>query len=330
MNGVRETTIGTEPIVELEAGGYIAQIAPGIGGNLISLNHIDKDMKLLRQFADIKDVKEGPCVYGTPVLIPPSRIKGGCFKFHGRTYQFPINEPSRGNSLHGFLQDKPFSIVSLKEDDEWAEAILEYKVDERNGIYAYLPHEFTCRLTFFLSKLGMKQTIEVTNHSKESMPFGLAYHTAFNLHFDGNDNTNSLRLQASIGNSVELNEDVVPTGNFMPLEVQDLQMRKAGVDPLDRNLDNIYRVDPLLIDDKEFHGAVLSNMSTGHRIVYKVGPKFKHWVIWNQEKEGSFLCIEPQTWLTNALNMDMDYDEAGIVTLKQGDCFTEETLLYCE
>ena len=100
----------------IEAAGNKAVILPEVGGNLIGLNI--NGTEVFHKYNDLNEVKTTCTSYGLPILFPPNRIDGGHFTFAGKEYQFKINEPATGNSLHGFLQNEPWDIECLKDTDE--------------------------------------------------------------------------------------------------------------------------------------------------------------------------------------------------------------------
>lgn len=91
----------SKEILCYEKGGYRMTLAPWQGGQLIRLQKGELDLLHAPDNEDALALK--PTHYGLPVLFPPNRIDAGHFAAAGREYQFPLNEPQRGNSLHGFL-----------------------------------------------------------------------------------------------------------------------------------------------------------------------------------------------------------------------------------
>lgn len=326
MGAIKENKEEGFSIITMHAGDYEAKILPQVGGNLIALNY--KEYKLLRTYDHLVDIEKDPCIYGTPVLIPPSRIRGGRFTYCNQEYNFPINEPDRNNSLHGFLQDKPFTVKSLVQEQDYALLTLFHKVTVKSEVYKYIPHEFTCELCFKLTDEGMEQTIKVHNHSDKVMPYGLAYHTAFNLNFNNLHHEEELLLKASVKQHVELTKEMVPSGHFGELGNTHKQMRGEGMPVLTEDLDNIFTVESLESPRSNFHGMVLLDPTTHDSIVYEVGSSFAYWVIWNCGKEGSFLCVEPQTWLTNGVNMDLPEKITNVIGIAPGEKYVETSRLY--
>ena len=99
----------------IEAAGQKAMILPEVGGELIELC-ID-GIEVFHKVESLEAVKAECTSYGLPILFPPNRIDGGHFTFAGKEYQFEVNEPATGNSLHGFLHKEPWEIEALQDMD---------------------------------------------------------------------------------------------------------------------------------------------------------------------------------------------------------------------
>ena len=295
---------------EIKAGGYEAVIAPEIGGNVIALRKGDFDV--LRHYDSYEEVAKAPVVYGLPILFPPNRIDAGRFEFSGRTYQFPISEKQTNNSLHGFLSHRPWSFDVIKSDEDEAVVSLSYKSDRDEDYYSYYPHDFTIKMVYTLNGHGLHQDIAISNEGKEDMPLGLGWHTAFALKFKEGVDPDNVKVKVSIGERVELSDRGLPTGVVSPLSDDEIKFRQEGQSPLYEVMDDHYTVNPIEKDGELFHGALLEDVASGARVVYRVDPVYKHWMIWNCFKEGSFICIEPQNWRVNAPNLDMSAEESGM------------------
>ncbi|WP_105617331.1 aldose 1-epimerase [Vallitalea okinawensis] len=331
MGKVYREMWGVEELIVLEAGGYQAKIIPSVGANAIALKSVDKNISILRQIEDIEDFKAAPGVYGTPLLFPPNRIDAGTFEVRNMRYQFEINEPNHNNSLHGFLADRPFEIdeIKISEEKDQVYVSLVFIADESTSFYQYFPHKFTCRLIHILSSEGLKQIVKIENNDNKAMPVGVGYHTAINLNFVEGYSAKDVKLVMSVGERIELNDRALPTGRYIELNEDEKLMRNSGQSPMFKELDDHYTVDALYMEDGSFHGAILENYATGNQIIYEAGEKFKHWMLWNCGKEGSFICPEPQTWLVNAPNSDLPDEKTGMIILETGEVFEEYTKLSC-
>jgi aldose 1-epimerase len=108
-------------------------------------------------------------------LFPfPNRLCGGRFTWQGKTYQFPINEPSLGNALHGFGMGAPTQLeeVRMGEDSAFAKFFHSYV-----GELSYFPFPFRVDYAFSISATdGFEIKLTTTNTGSSDMPFGLGWH----------------------------------------------------------------------------------------------------------------------------------------------------------
>ena len=101
-------------VITLEAGGYTAWAIPEVGGQLIGLSK--GGIKALAEPKSWDEFVNHSTSFGLPLLFPPNRIDGGRFEVDGKVFQFPLNEPKRFNSLHGFLHKRPWEVVESRSD----------------------------------------------------------------------------------------------------------------------------------------------------------------------------------------------------------------------
>ena len=308
----------TDTLWTISAGGYEARILPEIGGNLISLQ---KDgIELLHEYGDLEEIAQSPTSYGLPVLFPPNRIDGGAFAFDGRQYQFPCNEEARHNSLHGFLQDRPWQISVLKDSEEEVQICLYYEARDDSDFYSYYPHVFTAKILYTLNREGLTQEFKLRNDGAGKMPFGLGWHSAFRAAAD-------TTVKVSVDRRVVMSDRMLPTGELLPLTDEEDKMRTVGLSPFRAVMDDHFTSRPL---DGNYHGAVIVTPSLGIKMWYEVDAAYRHWMIWNCEREGSFVCIEPQNWRVNAPNLALPEDESGMACLLPGENYKATARIWAE
>ncbi len=289
----------------VEAGGNRAVIFPEVGGNLIGLTL--QGTEVLRAYAGYEEIAETPTAYGLPILFPPNRIDGGRFSYAGKTYQFDVNEPETGNSLHGFLQDKPWAIEALKDTEEEAVVRLSYSADRNSPFYRVYPVSFLAEILYTLNEGGLTQEVRITNTGAAVMPYGIGWHSAFRI-------GPTTKMRVSVKERVQLSDRMLPTGRLLPLSDDEKTMRTTGLSPLYAVMDDHFTAEPI----DGFHGAELIHEEENVKVVYEVDSLYRHWMIWNNSQEGSFVCIEPQNWRVNAPNLPLTADESGMAGLEAG------------
>lgn len=317
-----------ERAVWLRAGPYEAALLPDTGGNLIALRDTERGFRYLHEpgAEELDAFKKFPVIHGIPVLFPPNRFEDGTFTLNGRTYTFPINEPSTHNHLHGFLYDIPWTVTDFGAADGSGYAEIEQRVTEEHPVYKHFPHRFRFRIRYTLSEHGLHQAAEVTNEGSEPMPCMVAFHTAVNAPFAPDGTAADYKLTLSIGKRWELSERMLPTGKFQPFTHDEELMASTGVYPFFGAMDNHYTAAAV----EGVHLMTLTDTKRSVRFVYEADPAYKQWMIWNNNATPGFFCPEPQTVLVNAPNSSLPADQTGLVMLAPGAVWSAESRLYGE
>ncbi|MCL6454582.1 MAG: aldose 1-epimerase [Alicyclobacillus sp.] len=330
-------------------------VLPEIGGNLVSYEDRVHGLKFLRTPVDVAAIRSNPVEYGIPVLFPPNRYEDGTFTLAGRTYQFPITEPATHNHIHGFFTEIPWEVTDIggaespvarcEAPGNEAHVELTQRVGRGHPVFQWFPHTFTIRLRYTLRSQGLEQRVTVENQGQDAMPLMLGFHTTFNVPFAPDSVPEDYRLQVAVGHRWELSERMLPTGRKCALDAVERQLCGPGIDPFYTALDRHYTVaQPTDIEASEStfdsmarapsHGAALTDQRLGIRLVYQVGPQFRHWMIFNNFGRGGFVCPEPQTGMVNAPNVEsalgMSRDETGLVVLEPHRVWTAVSRLHVE
>ncbi|MCS7464414.1 aldose 1-epimerase [Paenibacillus doosanensis] len=316
-----------ERAIWLTYGRYEAAVLPEIGGNLIAFRDTDKQYRFLHEPTpeEMESFKEKPIIHGIPVLFPPNRYEDGKFPWNGKCYEFPVNEPSTGNHLHGFLHNIPWSVEHFGADKAASRVTLVQKVDAEHPVYRYFPHEFTIRLSYTLSELGLQQQVAVRNDGGESMPCLLAFHTSINAPFATGSTAADYRFTMTTGQRWELNERMLPTGRYQELTPDEERMKSTGISPFFEAMDNHYTAVP----QQGRNRMELTDTRAGVTLVYDVGTAFKHWMIWNNNATEGFFCPEPQINLVNAPSVQLPSEQIGLFALEPGEIWEASGRLYC-
>lgn len=320
-----------EKIIELCAGGYEAIIAPFLGSNVLRLYDTVNNIDVLRYDPDltIEELKSSSCVYGMPTLYLPNRLDGGVLKTSDATYHLPVNEEDLGNHLHGFLYNRPYSVVSIEEDTDKVVAKTAYTFDEKDEAYSYLPISFRSELTFTLSDKGLEYEFTMTNLSKVQMPYGVCNHTAMHAPFSKDYKPEDMRLYIPIGEKVELDNRCLPTGEILPQEEHDKMYLSGSMVPVNHPIDNdMYYAEEGDINGVPFYGSITTDIATGKQVCYEVDKAFKFWIVWNEWGKKDYFCPEPMSWIINAPNMNIPASESGYVELAPGESKTIREHIY--
>lgn len=108
------------------------------------------------------------------VLAPfPNRLAGGRYTFGGRTCQVAMDEPERGNAIHGMVRWLDWTEVSFTEQD----VVLACVLRPQPG-YAW---ELSLQVGYHLSADGLTVASSVSNTGVEPAPFGIGFHPYLGL-----------------------------------------------------------------------------------------------------------------------------------------------------
>ena len=305
--------------IEFECGGYEGAFTID-GANLVKLKYLPKNLNLMHTTYDA-DALSTKYIYGMPILFFPNRIKDGTFTFEGKTYKFPINDAANNVHLHGFFNGYTKWTLAKKDvTDNFINLTFEYIIDENDEIYNYFDFKVKISYENIITSSGLFQRMSFENMSDKNMPFGFAYHTTFNIPF--NDSPREAFFVTANLKYSYVNEVGIPTGELLPLaEYEKAANTETGIQICKQTLDTLY-----LADDSVPNVATIIYTATNTQLVYEADSKFKHWIIYNLDKDQKFLSIEPQTCCSNAVNSDMD--TANLLVVKPGEEISLSTKIY--
>ena len=186
-------------------------------------------------------IRDSPYAYGIPVLFPANRIAGGEYSYDGVTYRFPQNYPN-GVHIHGVVHNRAWRLAETETCDGEARATFELSTKDPS-LRTHFPIDLTLRLKCVLNKNGLLQRFVLCNESDVTMPFGLAYHTAFRVPFVQGGQASDVRLRLPLeGLCADDPVDRLPSGNVRPLSRYESGFTSpAGEDPLKAPLDALYK-----------------------------------------------------------------------------------------
>lgn len=300
-----------EQVLLVETAIWNAEIVVSNNANLIRLRHEPTGLEILRTLETLAELRRTPECYGMPLLFPPGRIDGGKFRWNGRGYVFPLNEPEKNCNLHGLLRGAPWTLAEAKEDESgvWVKMTLDFGPD--HPYYAGFPHEFRLELTYRFTDDAVHQETTVINRGTEAMPFGIGYHTAFRLP------SGPCRIMVTTADQRWEMSDPrrLPTGRLVPLNDKERFNVPGGREV---ETEAIGMLCPAVTQDG-FRGAIITSPADHAKIIYEIDAGFSQWGLWNDGGGKGFFCIEPLTWLSNAPNLNLPPKTTGLQFLSSGD-----------
>ena len=255
---------------ELVFGNWNVTAAPECGGNLSQVKYNGVD--IMRGYTEISQWLKTPTNFGFAVLFPPNRIDGGKFTFNGKNYQLPVNEPARGNHLHGIALREKWVLDEVTENS----LSMSWIFDKKNPMYNEYPFDCILRVTYTFAEKELIQEFTVENKSTDVIPCALGFHTAFSA---------PARLQVTgQGGRFEL---LPPRYLMSGREISWLDGFEPNkwCDPV-----QIWPFGHFRMDESNR----IAELDYGNFFIrYTVDKKFNHWMVWRPEFDTSFVCVEP-------------------------------------
>ncbi|WP_066937546.1 aldose 1-epimerase family protein [Microtetraspora fusca] len=152
---------------EIIGGGYHAEISP-LGAALRVLRHGGRD--LVTSWPE-----DGPIpFYSGTILAPwPNRVAGAAYEFEGARHELPVNEPDRGNALHGLVADVAWTVAELlRAEDDHGFVRLTHTVEPTPGY----PFRLALQVRHEVSAHGLTTTLTAENVGDTAAPYGCGPH----------------------------------------------------------------------------------------------------------------------------------------------------------
>lgn len=280
----------------------VVLIMPSRGNSAFRMTVKGKDV-LRFPYASVDEYLKGPSrgLAGIPFLAPwANRLDEAAFYANGKKYSFNLDlgnvKPGQQNHpIHGFLVDAPqWQVVEAKSDGNaaWVTSRLEfYRYPQ---MMAQFPFAHTIEMTYRLAAGVLEVRTALHNLSEEAMPVAIGFHPYFQV----ND---APRDEWTFGLAARtewlLAPDKIPTGEKRPIEQL---LPKAQGGPLaGLNLDHVFGD---LIRDSSGR-ATMWVKGKSEKIDVVFGPNYKSVVVYAPGSRNAFICFEPMTGITDAMNL---------------------------
>ena len=246
---------------------------------------------------------QNPYLYGMPMLFPPNRISGAEFEFEDRIYKLPLNEPKTGCFVHGTMHETEFTVSQLGD----AEITLYFEATKENP-YLTFPHTFSIQVKYALSEEKLLQTVSIYNKSDTNMPIGVGFHTTF----DSKD-CNSFRVRACIQKEFLRNEKYLPTGEYQTDNERIRSLNSPDGYDTKKELSALFKLGNSHL--------ITVQRADNIKINYRLDEKYKYLMIFNTGSSGEYVCIEPQSWISNCPNID-NREKYGFTYIRPDETIT--------
>ncbi|MNI35738.1 Aldose 1-epimerase [compost metagenome] len=288
-------------------------LCPSLNNNVYRIWDHTLQREVLRVPDSPQQLAEQPVQFGTPILMPPNRIRKGRFQYEGVSYQFNTNPAQNNNHIHGLLRNLPWTVTNVYEGEGIASITSTFDTSDYPDIVQQYPHSLKLDITYELIGSTLTHKLAVTNNSSTKAPFGYGLHTWFLL----DNEPQNWNLELPVASIWELDAELMPTGTLLPLD--DYSELQNGMNLQGQNMDTVFQIgeNPRL--------AVLKKDNCELR--YTTSEEFKHWVIYTKGQADNFICLEPYTWVTNAPNVGLSEDITGLIGIEPGQTLELEVTL---
>lgn len=145
------------------------------------------------------------------MLFPfANRLRDGKYEWQGKSYQFPINDPSTGNALHGLGIERPMRVDEVRTEANLASITCSFQDDGTHPAYPF-PHTFS--VTFSMEEPNQfEMEVCFLNESDIAIPVGFGWHPYFQLA----EKVDDLQMTLPLCEWIEFDERKLPSGNRQP------------------------------------------------------------------------------------------------------------------
>jgi aldose 1-epimerase len=299
-------------LITIEAQSERAVIVPAAGCQCLSYRAGTLDV--IAGPANPDAWREHPHRGGIPILFPwPSRVAGARFTFEGREYRLPVNEPARGNAIHGFACERAFRVT--RRGPYFVSAILDSSdYSDLNSIW---PWPFALEIDYEVGN-GLRLKARIRNTGESIMPFGFGAHPYFHAPLNPQGLRDAMLVQLDANARWPLDARFVPTGATAPLDgIYDLRSPRAlGAD----TYDDAFRMAAISKDDASMPRARLIDPSLKIAVEIRADAAFGDFVVF-APPNSPVVALEPYTCAPDAFNLASRGVAAGMRALAPGQTF---------
>lgn len=291
------------PVVRLSDSvrGIEVSILPSIGNIAYEMKAHGKNVLV---FPDVKlsDFQKKPMQTGIPFLAPwANRLDEDGFWANGKKYEFDkalgnYHKDGRGLPIHGLLGVSAlWHVTSIGADKQSAYVTSKLEFWKYPDLMAQWPFAHEYEMTYRLAEGALEVKTTVSNLSAEAMPLAIGYHPYYRIPDIPRDQW-ILRLPAR--KAVVADDRRLPSGEFKAMDLPNPLPLK------DRTLD-----DGFADLERDVNGRARFSIEAGEKqIELLFGPRYPVAIVWEPASPPGqtfdFICIEPMTGITNAVNLN--------------------------
>jgi len=233
------------------------------------------------------------------VLAPwPNRLGDGRYEFSGVHAQAALNEPERGNAIHGLVRWLPWRV----------EAHAQNVVLLVCRVYPTPDYPFSLDLSieYRLGREGLAVTTTAANTGDIALPFGLGFHPYLTV---GSEQVDTALLRLPATRRLVLDARALPTGEVQPVAGTEFDFtggRSIGPTQMDTAFTGLER------DADGLAWVQLEDTGTGRGVALWVDDRFGYLMCYtgdtleNVARRRTALAVEPMTCPPDAFRSGRD------------------------
>jgi aldose 1-epimerase len=149
------------------------------------------------------------------ILIPwPNRLEDGSYEFDGRSHQLPLNEPERGNAIHGLVRWDEWTVG----EREPQRVVMKHALQPQPGY----PFSLALTVEYALSTRGLSVRTTATNVGEDACPYGSGAHPYLTV---GTETVDAVILRVPGRTVLHSNERGLPV-DAVPVEGTEYDFRR--------------------------------------------------------------------------------------------------------
>jgi aldose 1-epimerase len=318
----QRTSVGGVPVIRLldSARGIEVSIVPSFGNKAYEMK-IHGNNILYMPDAGPSDFLKRAVQNGIPFMAPwANRLDDTGFWANGKKYNFDLaldnfRKDAQGLPIHGLITNsKLWQITDVGADQKSAYATSKFEFWKYPDLMAQWPFAHEYEMTYRLSGGSLEVRTTVSNLSAESMPLAIGFHPYYRIPGIPRD---QWILHIPARKRVVADARLIPSGEFKELDLPNPLPLKGQT--LDDGFTDMAR---------DANGrARFSIEADGKQIELFFGTKYPVAVIWNPSLPGAqsmeFICIEPMTGVTNAINLNHAGKYSELQTVPANSKWTE-------
>jgi aldose 1-epimerase len=299
------------------AKGVEVSIVPSIGNRAYEMK-VHGNNILYFPFPNVGEFQKRPEMSGIPFLAPwANRLNEQGFWANGKKYTFNL---TLGNvrgllPIHGMLSTSPlWEVIDVATDPQSAHVTSRLRFWESPDLMAQWPFAHEYEMTYRLADGVLEVRVTVRNLSSDPMPVVLGFHPYYRIPGVPRDNWIAILPARKM---VITDDRLIPTGEMKPFDLPNPLPLKGHT--LDTGFTDL---------DRDADGRAHFSIESGRmKVETLLGPKYQAAVVWEppapagQTKD--FICFEPMTGITNAVNLQHEGKYAGLQTVAPGAKWTE-------